>query len=153
MAFLTVMAQVMGYLAPLGVSEGTFFFVAKKPDARPKLLANLLLAAFTGAVVVAAIVVGALVALPALRPSRYWDVRVVHARPGDHCVGDGSDRVIVHHRLPLVPSAGHDHGRRAWLYPLGLVAIRGGVRSHRGRCDGCVGGDLRHRGSRRTTPR
>src|SRR5450432_3289993 len=48
-AFLTVLAQVMGYLAPFGISEATLVFVSKKPHARPKLLANLMFAAGTGA--------------------------------------------------------------------------------------------------------
>ena len=39
-AFLTVLAQVMGYLAPFGISEATLVFVSKKPDARPRLLAT-----------------------------------------------------------------------------------------------------------------
>ena len=54
-AFLTVLAQVAGYLAPFGVTEGTFYFVARKPEARPKLLANLLVAVSIGAFTVAAI--------------------------------------------------------------------------------------------------
>jgi O-antigen/teichoic acid export membrane protein len=67
-AFLTVSAQVMGYLAPIGVSEATFVFAAQGPRSRPKLLANVLLAALAGGAVGAAILVGALLLLPALRP-------------------------------------------------------------------------------------
>ena len=68
-AFLTVLAQVVGYLAPIGVSEASFVFAARGPGTRPKLLANLLLASFTGGVVGAAILVGALSLFPAIRPT------------------------------------------------------------------------------------
>lgn len=69
-AFLTVLAQVIGYLAPCGVSEATFVFAAQRPSARPKLIANILLVAFSGAVVGALILVGSLLLIPGIRPSR-----------------------------------------------------------------------------------
>jgi O-antigen/teichoic acid export membrane protein len=67
-AFLTVSAQIVGYLAPIGVSEATLVFAANRPDQRPRLIGNLLVAATAGALVVATVLVGFLVLVPAARP-------------------------------------------------------------------------------------
>jgi O-antigen/teichoic acid export membrane protein len=69
-AFLTVSAQVVGYLAPIGVSEATLVFAARRIEARPRLIGNLLFAASVGALVGATILVGFLALVPSARPPR-----------------------------------------------------------------------------------
>ena len=68
-AFLTVSAQVVAYVAPFGVSEASYVFAARGPGTRPRLLANLLLAVSVGSVVGGGALVTALLLFPAIRPA------------------------------------------------------------------------------------
>ena len=67
-AFITVTAMVTARLAGLGINESTCVFAARRPERRAVLLTNLLLAVAGLSAVGAAIVCGALAALPAVRP-------------------------------------------------------------------------------------
>jgi O-antigen/teichoic acid export membrane protein len=67
-AFLTVTALALGFVARLGVSEATLIFAAQRIGARPQLLANAVFASFATGTVGALIFCGALLAFPSLRP-------------------------------------------------------------------------------------
>jgi O-antigen/teichoic acid export membrane protein len=68
-AFITVTAIVTARCANLGIDEATRVFAAQRPEARPALLANLVLATVVLSTAGAAIVCGALLALPSVRPA------------------------------------------------------------------------------------
>jgi O-antigen/teichoic acid export membrane protein len=67
-SFLTVSAQVAAYLAPIGVSEATLVFATSRVDERRRLIGDLLLAVTVGTFVVATVLIGFLVLVPAARP-------------------------------------------------------------------------------------
>ena len=68
-AFITVTALVAAQIASLGVGEATTVFVARRPEARGALLANVVVYMLGGGLLVAAGVCGALVALGDTRPA------------------------------------------------------------------------------------
>lgn len=124
-AFLTVSAQVMGYLAPFGVSEATLVFAAKRPYARPKLLANLLLAASAGAVVAAVLLIGLLVGVPTIRPTGIGTVEllslglaIVAAATAQASQQFMTGCGLFRQQAMITASA-------FWLYPLALLTICG----------------------------
>jgi O-antigen/teichoic acid export membrane protein len=67
-AFITVTAMVAARCAGIGLNEATRVFAAQRPRQRPVLLANLVVATAALGVGAAAIVCGALLAVPGLRP-------------------------------------------------------------------------------------
>ena len=67
-AFVTVSALVLSGLASFGAAEATRVFAAQRPEARPRLLTNVVLASAGGALVGAAIACGALAAHDEVRP-------------------------------------------------------------------------------------
>ena len=67
-AFITVTAMVTARVASVGINESTCVFAAQRPDRRPVLLTNLVIAVAGFSLAGAAIVCGALAALPAVRP-------------------------------------------------------------------------------------
>jgi len=75
LAFITVTAIVAATLSRLGVTDATTVFAAQRPQLRPVLLANVMLAVTVSATAAAAIVCGALL-LPALRPPGLGDVEL-----------------------------------------------------------------------------
>jgi O-antigen/teichoic acid export membrane protein len=68
-AFITVTALVAARVAGLGVGEATAVFVARRPEARGALLANVVAFTLAGALLAAAVACGALVALGDARPA------------------------------------------------------------------------------------
>jgi O-antigen/teichoic acid export membrane protein len=122
-AFLTVLAQVAGYLAPFGASEGTFSFVARRPAARPRLLANLLLAATTGAVVVGAIVVGFLLTFSALRPGNIGTADVLALGLAIVTVALSQAAVQCMKGCRLFWEEAMVTATVAWLYPAALLTV------------------------------
>jgi O-antigen/teichoic acid export membrane protein len=67
-AFITVTSMLLAWIARLGVGEATVVFAAQRPRTRPVLLANILAFAATAGSVSAALVCGALVLAPSIRP-------------------------------------------------------------------------------------
>jgi O-antigen/teichoic acid export membrane protein len=67
-AFITVTSMLVAWIARLGVGEATIVFSARKPSARPTLLANLLLFATVAGCAGATLVCAMLVFVPDLRP-------------------------------------------------------------------------------------
>jgi O-antigen/teichoic acid export membrane protein len=124
-AFLTVSAQVMGYLAPLGVSEATLVFAAKKPDMRPKLLANLLLAASAGAVIAAVLLVGLLAAVPALRPTGVGTVELFSLGLATMAAATAQSSQQFTTGCGLFRQQAIITVPALWLYPLVLLTIWG----------------------------
>ena len=122
-AFLTVLAQVAGYLAPFGVTEGTYYFVARRPEARPKLLANLLVAVLIGAFIVATIVVGALVAVPVLRPSGIGTPELLVLALAIVTVALAQAGVMCMKGCRLFRQEAMITAATLWLYPLLLLAV------------------------------
>jgi O-antigen/teichoic acid export membrane protein len=67
-AFITVTSILVARIARLGVGEATVVFAARRLSARPTLLANILAFGATAGVVGAALVCGALLLVPGLKP-------------------------------------------------------------------------------------
>jgi O-antigen/teichoic acid export membrane protein len=67
-AFIAVTSILVARMARLGVGEATVVFAAQRPRARPILLANILVFAAIAGSVGAALVCGALVLAPSIRP-------------------------------------------------------------------------------------
>jgi O-antigen/teichoic acid export membrane protein len=67
-AFIAVTSILVARIARLGVGEATVVFAAQRPRARPILLANILVFAAIAGSVGAALVCGALVLAPSVRP-------------------------------------------------------------------------------------
>ncbi len=124
-AFLTVSAQVMGYLAPVGVSEATLVFAAKRPDARPRLVANLLLAASAGAVVVAALLIGLLVAVPTIRPAGIGTVELLSLGLATVAAAMAQSGQQFMTGCGLFTQQAVTTTSALWLYPLVLLTIWG----------------------------
>ena len=105
------------------MTEGTFYFVAKKPEARPKLLANLLVAVSIGAFTVAAIVVGALVTFPVLRPSGIGTPELLALGLAIVAVAMAQAGVMCMKGCRLFRQEAMITAATLWLYPLLLVAV------------------------------
>jgi O-antigen/teichoic acid export membrane protein len=115
----------MGYLAPFGVSEATLVFTGKRPDTRPKLLANLLLATSVGAAVAALLLIGLLVAVPTIRPAGIGTVElfslglaIVAAAAAQSSQQFMTGCGLFRQQAIITASA-------FWLYPFVLLAIWG----------------------------
>jgi O-antigen/teichoic acid export membrane protein len=67
-AFIAVTSLLLAWIARLGVGEATIVFAAQRPHARPILLANILAFAAIAGSVSGALVCGALVLAPSIRP-------------------------------------------------------------------------------------
>jgi O-antigen/teichoic acid export membrane protein len=67
-AFITVASKLIAWAARLGVSEATVVFAARRPEDRPRLLANLLVFSTAVGTAAAALASAVLIAVPALRP-------------------------------------------------------------------------------------
>jgi O-antigen/teichoic acid export membrane protein len=67
-AFISVTSLLLAWIARFGVGEATVVFAAQRPRTRPVLLANILVFAATASSVSAALVCGALVLAPSVRP-------------------------------------------------------------------------------------
>jgi O-antigen/teichoic acid export membrane protein len=76
-AFFIVTAMVAARAVGLGVREATTVFAAQRPDRRPSLLSNLLLASVVTGAAGAAIVCAALTLFPGIRPARIGTAEVV----------------------------------------------------------------------------
>ena len=68
-AFITVASMLVAWIARFGVGEATVVFFARRPPARPRLLANIALFAGTAGAVGAAAVCTVLALVPSLRPA------------------------------------------------------------------------------------
>ena len=68
-AFVTVSALVISSLAGFGAAEATKVFVARRPEAGPSLLANVLLASALGALAGGGLACGALLVFSGARPA------------------------------------------------------------------------------------
>ena len=76
LAFITVTAIVAATLSRLGVTDATTVFAAQRPQRRPALLANVMLAVTVSATAAAGIVCGALLLVPSLRPPGLGDLEL-----------------------------------------------------------------------------
>ena len=69
MAFITVTALVVARVMKVGISQAVTLFAAQRPQQRAVLLSNLLVYSIAGSLAGAAVVCGALLALPGIRPA------------------------------------------------------------------------------------
>ena len=67
-AFIAVTSMLLAWIARFGVGEATVVFAAQRPHARPVLLSNILMFAAIAGSISAALVCGALVLAPSVRP-------------------------------------------------------------------------------------
>ena len=121
-AFITVTALVTAWIARLGVTEATVVFAARRPEARPTLLANSLAFSTAAGVAGAAVVCGILLLVPSARPNGIGSVELalLAASIVAACFADagyrfalGCSRFRVHACVTAATS---------WNYPL-LIAV------------------------------
>ena len=122
-AFITVTALVAAKLAGLGIGEATTVFVARRPEERGALLANVVAFLLGSAALMAVAVCGVLVLLGEDRPAGVGaaELAVIAAATmisalseGGYCFLLGAGRI---RKLALVTATA------SWVYPLLLVAI------------------------------
>ncbi len=122
-AFITVTALVAARLAGLGVGEATAVFVARRPEARGVLLANVVVFMSASALLAATVACGALVALGDYRPAGVGgpELTILAGATLVSALGEsgyffllGRDRIGP---LALVTATA------SWVYPVLLVTL------------------------------
>jgi O-antigen/teichoic acid export membrane protein len=122
-AFITVTVLVAARLAGLGMGEATAVFVARRPEVRGALFANVVVFMLGSALLAATVVCGALVVLGDDRPSGIGtpELAIIAGATLVSALGDagyvfllGSDRLRP---LALITASA------SWLYPLLLLAL------------------------------
>jgi O-antigen/teichoic acid export membrane protein len=117
------LAQVAGYLAPIGVSEATLVFATRRVDERRRLIGDLLLAATAGAVVVATLVIGFLVFVPAARPPGIGTAELIALAFAIAAAAAAQSSQQAMTGFGQVWSLARISIAVVWLYPLSLLAI------------------------------
>jgi O-antigen/teichoic acid export membrane protein len=126
-AFITVAALVAARLAGLGIGEATSVFVARRPEIRGTLLANVVIFMLGSGLVAAAFACGTLVTLGDHRPAGVGapELALIALATLVSALGDagyvfllGSNRLRP---IALITASA------SWLYPLVLVALWGTV--------------------------
>jgi O-antigen/teichoic acid export membrane protein len=122
-AFITVTALVAARLAGVGIGEATAVFVARRPELRGELLANVVAFMFGGALLAAAVACGVLVALGDNRPAGIGvgELTIIACATLVSALGEsgyffllGRERIGT---LALITATA------SWLYPLFLIAL------------------------------
>jgi O-antigen/teichoic acid export membrane protein len=122
-AFITVTVLVAARLAGLGMGEATAVFVARRPEVRGALFANVVVFMLGSALLAATVVCGALVVLGDDRPTGIGtpELAIIAGATLVSALGDagyvfllGSDRLRP---LALITASA------SWLYPLLLLAL------------------------------
>jgi O-antigen/teichoic acid export membrane protein len=122
-AFITVTALVAARVASLGIGEATTVFVARRPEARGALLANVVVFMLGSAFLAAAVACGALVALGDARPAGIGapELAVLAAATLASALADaGYVFLLGSNRLGSVALV---TATASWVYPLFLVAL------------------------------
>jgi O-antigen/teichoic acid export membrane protein len=86
-AFVTVTAMVASAVSRVGVDESTTVFAARRPQARPALMANGILFGLVTALAAGGVVAGALALLPSIRPAGLGTEELVAIVAGTVAVG------------------------------------------------------------------
>jgi O-antigen/teichoic acid export membrane protein len=122
-AFITVTVLVAARVASLGIGEATAVFVARRPEVRGALLANAVIFMLGSALLIAAVVCGALIALGDDRPAGVGspELTIIAGATLVCVVGEagyafllGSNRLRP---IALITAS------VSWVYPLLLVAL------------------------------
>jgi O-antigen/teichoic acid export membrane protein len=128
-AFVTVSALVISTLASIGTNEATKVFAARRPEARPRLLSNIVLVSAAGGVLGGLAACGALIALHDSRPEGVNSLELAAIAAGS-VVGalglagaaflHGTSRFRIYSRLLAFGP---------WLYAvlLAIMGMNGGV--------------------------
>jgi O-antigen/teichoic acid export membrane protein len=122
-AFITVTALVAARLAGLGMGEATAVFVARRPEARGALLANVVVFMLGSALLAAAVACGALAALGDDGPAGIGapELTIIAAATLVSALGDAG-YVFLLGCGRLRPLA-FITATASWIYPLALVAL------------------------------
>lgn len=122
-AFITVTALVAARVAGLGLGEATAVFAARRPEARPVLLANAVVFMLGSALLAAALACGALVALGDARPSGVGtpELAVLVGATLATALGEAGYAFLLGcgrvRRLALITATA------SWVHPLLLLAV------------------------------
>jgi O-antigen/teichoic acid export membrane protein len=122
-AFVIVTALVAARLAGLGIQEATAVFVARRPEARGALLANVVMFVSGGALLAAGAVCGALLALGDDRPAGLGpaEIATIAGATLVLALGDsGHSFVLGCGRFGRVAAV---TATASWVYPLFLLAL------------------------------
>jgi O-antigen/teichoic acid export membrane protein len=122
-AFITVTALVAARFAGLGIGEATAVFVARRPEARGALLANVVVFMLAGGAVAAAVACGALVALGDSGPAGLGapELAVLACATLVSALGEGGYFFLLGaqrlRQVALITATA------SWIYPLLLLAV------------------------------
>jgi O-antigen/teichoic acid export membrane protein len=132
-AFITVTAMVTARCANLGLNEATRVFAAQRPGARPALLANLILASVVLSTAGAALVCGALLALPSVRPGGIGRQELVILAAATVATGVGSAGYSYLQGCSRFRAYGLVQSTASWFYAmlLALAWVVGGLTAAR----------------------
>ena len=122
-AFITVAAILLARVARLGVSDATTVYAAQRLPARPALLANVLVSSTVGSILGAALLCGALLAMPEARPAGIGTTELVLLGVGavGSALADAGYAFVLgcsRFRLHAFVTA-----TSAWVYALVVAAI------------------------------
>ena len=121
-AFVTVSALVISSLASFGMAEATKVFAAQRPEARPRLLSNVVLASVTGALAGGGIACAALVALAEARPAGVGSLELAAIAAGAIVGAVGLAGAAFLHGCSRFTAYSRLLAAGPWLYAL-LVAV------------------------------
>jgi O-antigen/teichoic acid export membrane protein len=125
-AFVTVSALVLSYLAGLGTTEATKVFAAQRPDVRARLLSNVMLAGAAGALAIGGLACAALVVVPGARPAGIGALELAAIAAGAFVGSLGVAGAAFLQGCSRFREYARVVAAGPWLYALLVVAISAG---------------------------